>query len=77
MTAGSQALSSWVITFTWPGDQQITSSYGGTATQSGKNVTITNASYNGTVAAGTTVSNIGIQGTWNSSDALPTSISCS
>jgi len=77
VTAGSQALTNWKVTFTWPGDQQITSSYGGTATQSGKVVTITNASYNGTVAAGTSVSNIGIQGTWTSSNALPTSVSCS
>jgi endoglucanase len=77
VTAGSQPLSSWTVTFTWPGDEHITSAYGGTATQTGQSVTITNASYNGTVAAGTTITNIGIQGTWTSSDALPTSVSCS
>jgi endoglucanase len=77
VTAGSQALTSWTVTFTWPGDQHITSAYGGTATQTGESVTITNASYNGSVAAGATVTNIGVQGTWTTSDALPTSVSCS
>jgi hypothetical protein len=34
-------------------------------------VTVTNASYNGTIAAGGSTS-IGFQGTWTSSDAAPT-----
>lgn len=76
VTAGSSGLTSWTVTFTWPGDEKITSAWGSTATQSGETVTVTNAAYNGTVAAGTTLANVGVQGTWTSSDALPTSVSC-
>ena len=76
VTAGSQALSGWTVSFTWPGDAQITSAWGATATQSGKSVTLTNASYDGSLAAGATQSNIGFQGTWSSSDALPAAVTC-
>jgi hypothetical protein len=44
------------------------------ASQSGENVTITNESYNATIAAGGSTS-LGFQGTWASSDASPTSFS--
>jgi hypothetical protein len=43
----------------------------GTASQTGENVTIANASYNGAIAAGGSTS-VGFQGTWTSSDAAPT-----
>jgi endoglucanase len=76
VTAGSQPLSGWTVSFTWPGDAQITSAWGATATQSGKSVTLTNASYDGSLAAGATQSNIGFQGTWSASDALPATVTC-
>ena len=68
----SAALSSWTLGFTFPGDQHITTAWNGTATQSGENVTITNASYNGAIPAGGSTS-LGFQGTWTNSDATPTS----
>jgi endoglucanase len=77
VTAESQALSSWTVTFTWPGDQQITSAWGANYTQSGTSVTLTNVSYDGSIAAGAAYTNIGFQGTWSASDAAPTSVSCS
>jgi hypothetical protein len=67
---GSAALSGWTLAFTFPGDQHITSAWNGTATQSGENVTITNASYNGAIPAGGSTS-AGFQGTWSTSDAAP------
>ena len=69
---GSSAISGWTLKFAFPGDQQVTSSWNGTASQSGENVSITNASYNGSIAPGSSVS-IGFQGTWTSSDAAPAS----
>jgi Cellulose binding domain/Putative Ig domain len=69
---GTAAISGWTLGFTFPGDQHITSAWNGTATQSGENVTITNASYNGAIAPGANTS-IGFQGTWTTSDAAPTS----
>jgi hypothetical protein len=71
---GSSAINGWKLTFTFPGDQQITSAWNGVESQSGKNVTITNESYNATIAAGGSTS-LGFQGTWTSSDASPTSFS--
>jgi hypothetical protein len=66
----STALSSWTLTFTFPGDQHITNGWNGTVSQSGENVTVTNASFNGTIPAGGSAS-IGFQGTWTNSDAAP------
>jgi endoglucanase len=76
VTAGSHALSNWTVSFTWPGDQQITSAWGLTDTQSGKAVTLSSESYDGSVAAGTSNTSAGFQGTWSASNAMPTSITC-
>jgi hypothetical protein len=71
-------------TFTWRGDQQITSAWGanythsGTSyTQGGASVTLTNVScsYDGSITAGAPYPNIGFQDTWSASDAAPTSVS--
>lgn len=67
----SQAVSSWTVGFTYGGDQQITNSWNSNHTQSGKSVTLTNVSYNGSIGAGQTLTGVGVQGTWTSSDADP------
>ena len=68
----TSAINGWTLKFTFPGDQEITSSWNtGSNSQSGEAVTLTNASYNGAIAAGGNVS-IGFQGTWTNSDAAPT-----
>ena len=69
---GSSAINGWNLTFTFPGDQKITSAWSGVENQTGENVTITNESYNGTIPANGSTS-LGFQGTWSSSDASPTS----
>jgi len=69
---GSSAISSWTLTFTFPGDQKITSAWNGVESQAGENVTIANESYNGSIAAGSSTT-LGFQGTWTNSDASPTS----
>ena len=69
---GSTTISSWTAGFTFKGDQKITSAWNdGTYSQSGEAVTVTNASYNGSIAPGGNTS-FGMQGTWTSSDAAPT-----
>ncbi len=69
---GSTAISSWSLGFTFPGDQKVTSNFNGGFSQSGEAVTLTNASYNGSIPVGGSV-NDGFQGTWTNSDAAPTS----
>jgi hypothetical protein len=49
-------LTSWTLGYSYAGNQQVTQGWNGTWTQSGKNVTVTNASYNGSLATGGTVS---------------------
>ena len=73
----SSAWTSWKLAFTFPASgQTITQLWNGTATQSGQNVTVTNLSYNGSVAANASVSpNPGFNGTWTTSNAVPTSFS--
>jgi hypothetical protein len=68
----SSAISSWTLKFTFPGDQHITSDFNGTASQSGGAATLTNASYNGSLASNASAT-VGFQGTWTNSDAVPTS----
>jgi hypothetical protein len=72
--SGTSAINGWTLTFTFPGDQQITSAWNGTATQSGENVTITNESFNAAIAAGSSTT-MGFQGTWTNSDASPAAFS--
>jgi acetylxylan esterase len=69
---GSSAISAWNLVFTFAGDQKITSDFNGTASQSGETATLTNASYNGSIAPSGSVT-VGFQGTWTNSDAVPTS----
>lgn len=49
---GAAATSGWNVSFTWPGTQAITQIWSATATQSGAAVSVTNASYDGSLAAG-------------------------
>jgi endo-1,4-beta-xylanase len=71
---GTTTINGWSLTFTFPGDQKITSNFNGGFSQTGENVNLTNASYNGAIAPGASITD-GFQGTWTSSDASPTSFS--
>jgi endo-1,4-beta-xylanase len=67
---GTAAISSWSLTFTWGGDQKVTSNFNGGFSQTGANATLTNASYNGTIAPNASITD-GFQGSWTSNDAAP------
>jgi endo-1,4-beta-xylanase len=71
---GTSAISGWSLTFTWGGDQKVTSNFNGGFSQTGANATLTNASYNGAIAPGASITD-GFQGSWTSNDASPTSFS--
>jgi len=71
---GTSAINGWSVTFTFPGDQKVTANFNGGFSMSGENATLTNASYNGTIAAGASTTD-GFQGTFTSNDASPTSFS--
>ena len=71
---GTTAINGWSLAFTFPGDQKVTSNFNGGFSQTGEKATLTNASYNGAIAPGGSVS-VGFQGTWTSNDTNPTSFS--
>jgi hypothetical protein len=68
---GSSTLNGWTLAFTFPNGQQVTQGWNGVFAQSGANVTVTNESYNGTLAPGASV-NPGFNGSWNGSNPNPT-----
>ncbi len=71
---GTTTINGWSLTFTFPGDQKITSNFNGGFSQSGENATLTNASYNGTITPGSSITD-GFQGSWTSNDTNPSSFS--
>jgi endo-1,4-beta-xylanase len=71
---GTTTINGWSLTFTFPGDQKITSNFNGGFSQTGESATLTNASYNATIAPAASITD-GFQGTWTSSDANPASFS--
>ncbi|MEU8194150.1 cellulose binding domain-containing protein [Microbispora amethystogenes] len=50
--AGSSAVNGWTVKWTWPSGQSISSLWNGRQSTSGSSVTVTNESYNGSIAAG-------------------------
>ena len=47
----STAISGWTLKWSFPGNQKITNLWGGSFTQTGTSVTVTNAAYNSTIPA--------------------------
>ncbi|MFF7889024.1 endo-1,4-beta-xylanase [Streptomyces sp. NPDC020794] len=65
------ALSSWKVNWTYGAGQRITQTWNADCTQSGAAVTCANASYNGTVPNGGSVT-FGFNASWSGSNPVPT-----
>jgi hypothetical protein len=73
---GPTAITSWTLTWSFANGQTVASLWNGIETQSGANVTVKNEPYNGSIAAGGTLTGIGFNGTWNgTTNAIPTAFS--
>ncbi|MGW0786624.1 cellulose binding domain-containing protein [Streptomyces sp. NPDC002913] len=70
VTNTGPALDGWRLTWTYTGDQQVTSAWNATVTQTGRSVTAVHTDANRALAAGGTVE-FGLQGTWRSADPAP------
>ncbi|NUP50241.1 MAG: glycoside hydrolase, partial [Catenulispora sp.] len=68
---GTAATKAWKVTWTWSGNQQVTSMWNATNQQSGQSETATSMSYNGAIAPGANTS-FGFQATYSGSNANPT-----
>lgn len=71
----STALSNWTLTWAYANGQQVTQLWNGIESQSGANVTVTNESYNGTIAPGASYTAAGGTGTWSGTNSIPTAFS--
>ncbi|NYI04183.1 cellulose binding domain-containing protein [Allostreptomyces psammosilenae] len=68
---GTTAIDGWTLKWSFPNGQRITQIWGGTHTQTGADVTVTNAAYNGTIAAGATAT-FGFIGSHTGTNGEPT-----
>jgi hypothetical protein len=70
LTNNGAPLTSWTLTWTFDGNQQVTSAWNSQVTQAGARVTAGNLSYNASLPTGGTVS-FGFQGTFSGSNDTP------
>jgi hypothetical protein len=67
---GTTAINGWTLTWTFPGNQQISQLWGGNVTSQGETVTVTSLSWDASIAPGATMSSVGF--TANGTAATPT-----
>lgn len=68
---GTIKVTSWKLTWTWPGNQAITESWDATYSQSGANATLNSESYNGQLNPGATASGIGFNASYKGTNSAP------
>ncbi|MFV8315652.1 cellulose binding domain-containing protein [Mycobacterium sp. 23] len=71
--SGTTPLSNWNLQFDLPANESITNLWNGQVTHTGSHYTVTPASYNGSIAPGSTV-NVGFQASQTGSYAAPTNV---
>lgn len=71
---GAVPVDGWIVTFTYPGDQQVTSHWNAMVGQTGATVTARDAGWNRVLAPNASAT-FGVQGRWSASDAPPTAFS--
>ncbi len=69
---GDQQINGWDLTWTWSGNQQINQSWNSNYSQQGKNVSLTNAAWNGTINPGQELTGIGFNATYSGQNNNPT-----
>jgi endoglucanase len=67
-------ITSWTLGYSYSGNQQLSNGWSGTWSQSGKNVTVTNASWNGSLGTNGSTQ-IGAQFTYSGTNTNPTTFS--
>jgi len=70
ITAGSQAIAGWTVTWTFANGQTISQSWSSALSQSGAAVIASNAAWNGALGA-SAATTFGFIGSWNGSNAVP------
>ncbi|MEU6470995.1 cellulase family glycosylhydrolase [Streptomyces massasporeus] len=68
---GTSAINGWTLRWAFPDSQRITNLWGGTATQSGSDVSVAAASYTATIPASGSVT-LGFTASWSAANPSPT-----
>nr|WP_228555210.1 non-reducing end alpha-L-arabinofuranosidase family hydrolase [Catenulispora pinisilvae] len=71
VTDQGDPVTSWQLTWSFGAGQTVTQLWNGNVTQSGGQVSVANAAYNGSIPSGGSVS-LGFNGTWTGSNPVPT-----
>jgi len=71
ITNNGPAITSWTLGYSYSGNQTLANGWSGTWSQSGKNVTVTNASWNGSLATGGSTS-FGANFNYSGTNTAPT-----
>jgi len=72
---GASAINGWTLTWSFAGNQAVTNLWNGSYTQSGKNVSVTNLSYNNVIPANGGTTNFGFNANYSGTNANPASFS--
>ncbi|MEV0999325.1 cellulose binding domain-containing protein [Nonomuraea sp. NPDC050202] len=67
---GTTPIDRWVLTWGWPGNQQVTTAWNATVTQSGTQVTARDAGHNAVIGASSSTS-FGFEATYSGTNATP------
>jgi len=71
ITNNGSAVTSWTLAYSYAGNQTLTQGWSGNWTQSGRNVTVTNAAWNGSLATGGSTQ-IGANFSYSGTNTAPT-----
>jgi endoglucanase len=77
--SGTTAITGWTVTYTYPsGGSQVLQQTGwsGNWSQSGLNVTVTNAAWNGSLAPGAQATGVGANFNYTGTNTAPSSVTC-
>jgi endoglucanase len=72
---GSAAITGWTVTWTYAGNQKLSSGWSGTWSQSSETVTVTNASWNGALSPAQSTQ-AGANFNYSGTNAAPASVTC-
>ena len=69
---GTAPIQGWQLTWTWAGNQKITQSWNSKYSQAGTSATLTNETWDGTIAAGATLTGMGFNASYSGTNQSPT-----
>jgi cellulase/cellobiase CelA1 len=72
---GSSTINGWTVRWTFANGQTVTNLWNGTLTATGSNITVGNASYNGTIGGNGTTT-FGLLGSGAGATSTPANLSC-